>query len=312
MKKIILVAASVLLSVFAASAQDLKQANEIAAQANDAIQLNDMDSALNYYKEAISLAENSEEEGAAELTEQCKTSVLRILLQQGKDQYKLKNYDAALEKFNETIETAQAYGNEEYAEQAAEIIPNVKMNKANSMLTSKDYEGASALLTEILEEDPTNGAAALRLGMAQAGLGNLDSAKEAYKTAYENGQEKNAGKQLANICLKQSQSYLKAKDYTAASEAAAESNSYVESANAYKLAASAATQLKDNDGIISNYEKYLELAPNAKDANGVIYTLAVIYQNQGNKTKALEYYQQIASDSQYGEAARAQIQALSK
>lgn len=311
MKKIILIAASLFLSVFAAKAQDLGQATEIAKSANESLMLGDNEAALNGFKEALTIAEECGDDGAA-LVGTCKDIIPKILFQMGKDQIKIKNFDAALAKLNEAIECAKEYNNDEIIEKAEGLIPNVRMNQANDRLTNKDYEGAISILNDILATDPTNGNAALRLGMALTANNDLEGAKAAYATALENGQEKNASKQLANIYLKEAQALLKAKNFKAAAEAAAMSNNYVESANAYKLAASAATQLKDNAAIIANYEKYLELAPTAKDANGVIYTLAVIYQQAGNKAKAIELYQKIVTDPQYGEGAKAQLQALKK
>lgn len=311
MKKIILIAASLFLSVFAATAQDLGQATEVAKSANDALMLGDNESALNGFKEALELAEACGDEGA-NLVETCKGVIPRILLSMGKDQVKLKNFDAAIAKINEAIEAATNYANDDVLEKAQALLPGVKMNQANDLLTKKDFAGAVKVLNDILAGDPENGNAALRLGMALASTGDVEGAKAAYETALANGQEKNAAKQLSTLYLKDAQAFIKAKNFKAAAEAAEKSNSYVESANAYKLAAAAATQLKDNEAIVANYEKYLELAPNAKDANGVIYTLAVIQQQSGNKAKAIELYQKIVTDPQYGEGAKAQIQALNK
>ncbi|MCQ2116164.1 MAG: tetratricopeptide repeat protein [Bacteroidales bacterium] len=311
MKKIILIAASLFLSVFAATAQDLGQATEVAKSANDALMLGDNESALNGFKEALELAEACGDEGA-NLVETCKGVIPRILLSMGKDQVKLKNFDAAIAKINEAIEAATNYANDDVLEKAQALLPGVKMNQANDLLTKKDFAGAVKVLNDILAGDPENGNAALRLGMALASTGDVEGAKDAYETALANGQEKNAAKQLSTLYLKDAQAFIKAKNFKAAAEAAEKSNSYVESANAYKLAAAAATQLKDNEAIVANYEKYLELAPNAKDANGVIYTLAVIQQQSGNKAKAIELYQKIVTDPQYGEGAKAQIQALNK
>ena len=42
----------------------------------------------------------------------------------------------------------------------------------------------------------------------------------------------------------------------------------------------------------------------AKDFGGVVYTLAVLYQQEGNNAKAKEYYEKIVGDPQYGVAAQ--------
>jgi tetratricopeptide (TPR) repeat protein len=110
--------------------------------------------------------------------------------------------------------------------------------------------------------------------------------------------------------LKMAQASLKTKNYDQVMELAAKSNEYLENGNAYKLAASAAQKLGKNDECITLYEKYLEASPKAKDASGVICTIAVLYQQAGNKEKAKEYYQKIVTDPQYGATAQEQLKAL--
>ena len=140
----------------------------------------------------------------------------------------------------------------------------------------------------------------------------MEEAKAAYEQALANGQEKTARKQLSNIFLKEAQAALKGGKFADAISAAGKSNEYLENANACKIAGNAAVKAKDNDAAIANFEKYLQLSPNAKDANGIICTLAVIFQQSGNKEKAIEYYQKIVTDPQYGQTAKAQIAALNK
>ena len=88
------------------------------------------------------------------------------------------------------------------------------------------------------------------------------------------------------------------------------SNEYLENANAFRFAASAAQQLGKNDECIALYEKYIALKPNAKDAGGVKFTIAALYQQAGNKAKAKEYYQMVATDPQYGASAAEQLKTL--
>ena len=106
--------------------------------------------------------------------------------------------------------------------------------------------------------------------------------------------------------------HLKEKKFKEAIEACDKSNGYVESANAYKLAASAATKLKDNAKAIGFYEKYLEVSPDAKDANAISFTVAALYQQANNKAKAIEFYEKVAGDAQYGAQAKQQLEALKK
>ena len=110
--------------------------------------------------------------------------------------------------------------------------------------------------------------------------------------------------------VKLAQAANKAKKYQEVLDYAAKSNQYLENANAYRFAASASQQLGKNADCIANYEKYLELSPNAKDAAGVKFTIAALYQQSGDKAKAKEYYQMVSTDPQYGPSAQEQLKTL--
>ena len=131
------------------------------------------------------------------------------------------------------------------------------------------------------------------------------------KPARTLGQAENADKLLSQVYLKKAQAANKAKNYQEMLDFCVKSNECLENANAYKLAASAAQKLnQSSDVVIGYYEKYLEVSPDAKDANGVICTIAVLYQQAGNKEKAREYYTKIENDAQYGATAKEQLKAL--
>ena len=311
MKKIFVLAVALMCTAITVSAQDMGEATETAKAANEALMAGDNATALAQFKSALEMAEACGGEGM-ELVETCKGIIPKILLSESKSEIKNKNYDSAIAKLKETIDTAKEYGNDEVASSGLELIGQVMNQKAGELLTNKDFAGAVEAYKEILANEPENGIAALRLGMAQASLGNTDEAVAAYETAIANGQEKQASKQLSTIYLKKAQASLKAGKYADAIADCEKSNSYVESANAYKIAASAATKLDKKDAAIEYYEKYIEVAPNAQDANGIICTLAVLYQQKGNKEKALENYEKIQTDPKYGETAKAQIAALKK
>lgn len=311
MKKILLAAIAVLFSAIAVSAQDMAAATETAKAANDALMVGDNATALALFQEALEGAEMCGGEGM-ELAETCKGIIPKIILSMAKGEVKAKNYDAAVENLNKAIEAGEKYGNPDVADEAAALIPQVYTQKAGELLNAKDYEGAVEAYKVVLANDPNNAMAQLRIGMAYDKLGNKEEAIAAYEAAAALGQEKSANKQLSTIFLKDAQASLKAGKLQDALDAANKSNSYLESANAYKLAASAAAKLKNNDAAIANYEKYLELSPNAKDANGIICTLAVLYQQGGNKEKAIENYEKILTDPQYGETAKAQLAVLKK
>ena len=70
---------------------------------------------------------------------------------------------------------------------------------------------------------------------------------------------------------------------------------------------------------IDAYKKYLEAAPDAKDAADIVMTIAATAQKEFGKTKkasdkatAIEYYSKLTGDAKYGETAKQQLAALKK
>ncbi len=311
MKKLILSLAAVVLSAGLMSAQDMAQATETAQSANEALVAKDYAKALAGFKEALTLAEACGEEGA-ELVGTCKGVIPSITLNIAKGLIKDANYDEGLAQLDEAIKVAEQYEAEDVIADAAELIPQVKKQKATALYNAKDYAGAVAAFKEVLADDATDGASALRLAMALNNTGDKEGAIAAFEQAAANGQEANANKQLANIYLKDAQALLKENKFKETMAACEKSNEYVESANAYKLAASAATKLKDNAKAIGYYEKYLEVSPDAKDAGAIAFTLGALYQQASNKAKAIEFYTKASTDAQYGAQAKQQLEALKK
>lgn len=311
MKKIFLFFAAAL-TAGAMYAQDINQATESYNNGAMELQMGNKEAALEYFQTALTMAEALGEEGA-EIAANCQNTIPAIMASIAKDMIKADNFDGALEQLGKTIETANTYNTynaADVAEEAKALIPQVMMSKANDLLNAKDFVNAAAVYQQVLAENPANGMAALRLGMALGAQGKTAEAEAAYLQAAANGQENSANKQLSTMYVKLAQAASKAKKYQEAFDLAAKSNSYLENANAYRFAAGAAQQLGKNDDCINNYVKYLELKPNAKDASGVKFTIAALYQQGGNKDKAKEYYQMVANDPQYGPSAQEQLKTL--
>ncbi len=311
MKKIILSLAAVILSAGFVFAQDMATATETAKTANDALSIKDYASALAGFQQALTEAAACGEEGE-ELVNTCKGVIPTIMLNIAKNAIKESKFDDGLKTLADAIKTAGEYGADDVVAEATTLVGQAKKAKASSLVKAKDYVNAIAAYKEVLEADPADGASALQLGAALNATGDTAGAVAAFEQAMANGQEATAKKQLANIYLKDGQALLKEKKFKEAVEACLKSAEYNPSANAYKLAASAATQNKDNANAIAYYEKYLEVSPDAKDAPAITFTIAALYQQAGNKAKALENYKKVASDPTYGPQAKPQIDALSK
>ena len=309
MKKIFLLFTAAALSAGMVFAQDINQATE--NYNNGAMELNmgNNDAAITYFQTALEMAEALGEEGA-EVAANCRNIIPAIYLSSAKEQIKAENYDAAVEQLNKAIEAAGKYENTDVADDANALMPQVYLSKGNGFLQAKNFPEAEVAYQKAIELDPANGMAYFRLGQVLASQNKVAEAEAAYVQAAANGQEKNANKQLSTMFVKLAQAASKAKKYQEVIDYAAKSNQYLENANAYRFAASASQQLGKNADCIANYEKYLELSPNAKDAAGVKFTIAALYQQGGDKAKAKEYYQMVSTDPQYGPSAQEQLKTL--
>ena len=309
MKKIFLLFAAAVMAAGVASAQDINKAIELANSGNEAFQMGEYVLAVDAFKESLTIAEGLGEEGA-EHANTCKTAICNIYLSHAKNLIKAADFDGALAKLDETIATANTYGEAATVESATALIPQVYMQKGNTAYKAKDMAAAVAAYTKVVELNPENGDAYLLIGRAQAACGKMDEAVAAYEAAMKNGEEEAAKKQLSTLFLKKAQASLKAGKSQETIDMAMKSNEYLENANAYNLAAKAAQKLGNNALCIENFIKYLELKPNAKDAAGVTFTIAALYQQDGNKAKAIEFYEKVANDPQYGAGAQEQLKTL--
>lgn len=310
MKKIFLVIAAAVLSAAAAVAQDMATATETYNSGAESLQMGDNATALAFFEEALTMGEACGEDGA-ELVNNCKDIIPKVTLAAAKDMIQTEDYTNALTQLQNAIDKAQAFGNNpEVVTEATELIPQIYMQKGNMLINAKDYAGAAEAYNQTIALDPDNGNAYLRLGMAYGAAGKVAEATEAYTAAMQHGQESAAAKQLSTLYVKLSASYLKSKKYEEAIEAALKSNEYVENATAMQVAGTAASQLQRNADAVKYLESYLALAPNAKNANQMCYTIAVLAQGLGDKAKACGYYQKITGDPKFGPTAKQQITAL--
>ena len=243
MKRILLSIAAILLSAGLISAQEasLQAATELFNNGATASST-DKAAAIDFFQKAFDMAGALGDEGA-EIVENCKEVIPKLHYSMVNDFIKATKYDDALAKLEETIAAATKFGADEVLANAQKLIPQVQLQKGNALLTDKNYQGAADIYKAIFDADPANGVAALRLGMALSQLGNSEEAIAALKAAAANGQEANANKQLGTVLLKEASNFLREKDYQKAFDAAVESAGYAESANAFKIAGTAATSL---------------------------------------------------------------------
>ena len=308
MKKLIATIAAFTVALGAAFAQDLAAVTEVYNAGAEAVST-DKAAALKSFEEALKLAEALGDEGQ-EIVANCKNIIPNIRMSLAKDLVKESKFDEAVAALQEVEKVAEAYEVFDVADEAKTLVPQVKMSHAGNLLNGKDYDGAAAIYKEVLDADPANGNAALRLGVALNGAGKLEEAKAAFETAAANGQEATANKQIGNIYLKEAAAALKEKKYADAVAAAAKVNDYTENAQAWQIAGQASQAAGKNNDAIKYFEKYLEAAPTASNAGAIAFTVGALYQGAKNNAKAKEFYTKAAGDPKYGAEAKKMLDAL--
>ena len=275
MKKIILTLASLALGAAVMSAQDLKAVSEIFNSGAESLNNGAKTEALASFQNALSQAAALGDEGK-EVVDNCKNIIPNLTISIAKDLFKEDKIDETIEKAKEALAFAKEYEIAEEVEDASKVIGQFMFQKGNDALNAKDFAGAAEAYKAVLDADPANGTAALRLGMALAGAGDVTAAEEAFNIAAANGQEAAAKKQLGNIALKAAAAALKAKDYQGALDNAVKSAEINPSANAFKIAGNAAAQLKKYKEAVEYFGKYLNISPNASDAAQIKATVEAL------------------------------------
>ena len=313
MKKLIIIVASMLCAGMV-YAQDLASVTEIYNSAITANEAGNVEMALQNFKDALVQAEALGEEGA-EIAQNCKSSIPILMFSLAKKAVNDAEYDKAIAGLKETAEVAKKYGADDIAVEATDLVPQVLMQKANGFFNDKDFAAAADAYKAVLAEDAKNGMASLRLGAALKGLGDKEGALAAFREAIANGQEKAGAKQFVNLPQQEASANLKAKKYDEAIANALASNEFGENAKAFQIAGTAASnggKLKES---IEYFEKYIQIAPDAKNAGDILFSIAVSYQKLKDNAKAKEYYQKaVANPAKINpknlEAAKAQIAAI--
>lgn len=293
MKKLFVIIAAALLSAGIASAQDKAKASEIYNGAIEQLNSGDKITALASFREALQMSQAA---GAEDLAANCKKAIPGVLLSIAKQYNNEKKFDEAVNYAEEAAKLAEEYEDFETMGNANELIPRLQSqaawSKAESLFKAKDYAAAIEAYNAILEADPKNGNAALRIVQANIESGNIDAAKEALAKAQEAGKGKEASSLIGKTYLKKAQTALKGKDYSKALSLAESAGEFLKSPNVNFIAGQAAQNIAGKESTaIQNFEQYLAASPNAKNAGAIACTLGGLYQKQNNKEKALEYFQ---------------------
>lgn len=275
MKKVIITLVSLCIAGSMVFAQDLAEATELYNSGAAALASGNKQEALDNFVQALGMAVNLGVDGEA-IVANCKDAIPKVNISIIKGIIKEGNFDEAIEKCKAAALQAVEFGQEEAAGDLKDLVATALQIKGKGLLSAKNYAGAAEAFKEILAADQTNGAAALMLGQAFAGLGQTEDAIAAYEQAAANGQQANATKQLANTFVKMAAAALKAKDNQGAFDAAVKSAGYAPTANAFKVAGTAALNLGNKEEAINYLGKYLQAAPTAADAAQIKAAIAAL------------------------------------
>ena len=315
MKKIILAMAAFACSMSLMTAQDLATATATYNSGAEALTMGNKTSALEYFQKALTMAEALGDEGA-DVVANCKSAIPSVILSIGKEFYNNKDFSNAKAKFVEAAEVAKKYGNQEVTAEVESLLPTVgkriALAKVNDAMKTKDIAGVLAGYEEAMAIDTTDANTALKDGQFLGNAGKFDDAVIYLELASRHGQEGNAKAVLSTTFLKKAAAQLKAGKYADAVTFAEKAISYKENAQAYLIAGQASQKANKNADAIANFEKYLEAAPTAKNAGAIAFTVGALYQQTGNKAKAVEFYKKVEADPQFGAQAKTLITSLSK
>lgn len=245
------------------NAQDLNEATETYNNAATALNEGKNAAALEGFQKALKLAESLGDEGTAMVSD-CKGIIPKILLQMGKEAVNAKDLDGAIAKLKEAAAKATEYGQPDVAKDATELIPQILMADANSLLNESKFAEAAAEYQKVIALDPQNATAYIRMGMAQARLDDEAGAIASFSKASELGAKEDADKQLTNMFLKKAQDAYKAKNF---------------------------------DEVISSANDCLKLGPNP----GATYLLGMGYIGKKDYQKACVELKKIKNDPKYKE-----------
>ncbi|NLD21014.1 MAG: tetratricopeptide repeat protein [Bacteroidales bacterium] len=293
-----------------ALAQDLESVTNAYNAAASALNGGDNKAVLAQFESALESANVLGGDGM-DIAKNCKEVIPQLYLRIGKTAAESKSFDDAIAAFKSAAAKAEEFANNaDVISEVSSLVPQMLNAKAGALLNAKNYAEAVTAYKAVLEADPENGTALLRLGMALAADNKVDEAIEPLKKSMEFGQEANAKKQLANIYLKNAVACQKEKDMKGMLENAQLSVENNDSANAQKIIGIAALSLKQNQIAADAFEAYLALSPKASDKAQIIYQLGTALMGAGNNSKACGYFQQLKADAKWGEAATYYITTL--
>jgi len=288
-------------------AQDLNTAIEAYNLGATAAQEGNYVTAIEHLDRALELGSALGEEGASVVTD-CKNLIPQLYLRYAKELAANGDVASSLPFLDKAAETAVKYGDQTgIQDEVKDLTSKVYYIIANEAFGKKDFAGAIESYKKVLELDPTNGIAYLRLGQSAANSNMEDEAIASLQKAAEYGQADNARKLMASIYLKNALGAQKNKDWEQVYQSALKASELTDNVQSYKLLGLSAMELKRFPEALVAWENVMRADPQAKDINTTYYRLAVVNESLGNKSVACSFYNQILTDPNFKSIAEYKI-----
>lgn len=271
MNKFFVTVLSLAMAAAAAFAQDYNAAMEAY---NNAAVAETKTAQIAGFREAMNLFAACEDEDAPAQVAKCQENIVNISFGIVTDDIKAKKFDQALVSLDAAVAAAQEFG-QDVEERKNKQLGNIYNGAANAAFGQKDAAATVDNAKKAIEINEAVGATYFFLGWGLSQQKDVDGAIEALEKANEMGMGKQALPLLSNQYLTKCQTANKAGKFADAIDMANKALEYnPKNANAYKLRGNAYTSLNKTTEAIEDFTKYLELSPNAKDAEGIKKTIA--------------------------------------
>lgn len=157
----------------------------------------DPDGAIKAFNKCIELSEQLGEEG--DETKLASEQQLPLLYYKvAVNNYKKKEFDVAIKAFEESIQVAEKYGNDEISKRSKKIIPQVYYAKGSNEYKNKNFNAAIASLNKAIDLNPNYAKPYLIIGSIYKSMGDFDNMLAACDKAIEVGLATNDKKTFAS------------------------------------------------------------------------------------------------------------------
>lgn len=287
MRRLIYSAAAFFVCAALASAQDFNKAATMATEANAALEQGNYEAAIKGFTAAAQEVGLCTESSAPELLAACKKGICQTLYSAANQYVKDGKLDEAIDGLTKAIEKSRENACDDIEakavnlkQQVVKLYANSKIKAAATANSAQEkiacYNDALAKLEILIAEGLDDAKLYIQKGQILKSLGKQQAAIESFLKAKTMGEESAANKQLSKLYLQEASSKLSSKNYEDAITSALKATEYENNALAYKIAGTAANACKKVQDAINYLSKYLELAPDAKDAAQIKSAIATL------------------------------------